>query len=343
MENRSTSVSVIIPCRNEKKFIGKCLDSVICQSYSVEKCEIFVVDGISEDKTAEIVSNYCKKYPFIYLLKNPKRITPISMNIGLKAAKGDVKIMVNAHSVLDKDFIHYNIEYLEKTGADAVGGKLNTINENNGLIARAIPLAADSVFGSGGNRYRSNTKEGFVNDTLPYCAYPQKTFVKFGLIDEELVRDQDEEFNYRILKNGGKIFFTPKIKSNLYIRPSLAKLWRQHYQYGYFKPLVSKKVGTLLTWRQLIPAIFVASLVVTLLFSFIFSKIILITFFVISIYLIADLSFSVIISLKEGLKYAIILSVIFPVLHISYGLGYIMGVIRFIILNKKVKYLPITR
>lgn len=197
-------VSIIISCRNEEEYIGECLESIIAQNYPKDKIEILVVDGLSVDRTREVVSQYAQENPVVKLLSNEKKVTPVAMNIGIKGAKGDIVILVNAHSILDRDFIKYNIEYCAKTGADAVGGMLNTINKDKTLFAQTIPLAADSMFGSGGKRYRSGNQEGWVKDTLPYCAYSKDIFEKIGYIDEELVRDQDEEFNYRILKNGGK-------------------------------------------------------------------------------------------------------------------------------------------
>jgi len=226
-------ISIIIPCRNEEKFIGKCLDSIVGQVYPKDKLELFVVDGMSTDKTREVVREYGQTYSFIAILENRMKVTPFAMNIGIRSSQGEVIILVNAHSILDKDFLKNNIEYLNKTHADAVGGMLNTINVGASIISKAIPLATDSIFGAGGRRYRSRIQEGFVKDTLPYCAYRKELFDKIGLIDEDLIRDQDEEFNYRILKNGGKIFFTPKIKSYLHVRPTLKKLWKQHFQYGY--------------------------------------------------------------------------------------------------------------
>ena len=348
MENKDFPfVSIVIPCRNEEKFISKCLDSIIAQDYPKDKIEVLVVDGRSTDRTKEVVEGYTQKYPFIRLLDNPKRITPVAMNIGIKGAKGDVVILVNAHSILDRDFLKYSTEYLKKTGADAVGGKLNTINDNSSLVAQAIPQAADSIFGAGGKRYRGREEEGWVKDTLPYCAYPKEIFEKIGLIDEELIRDQDEEFNYRLLKSGGKIFFTPKIKSYLHIRPSLRKLWKQHFQYGYFKVKVTQKTGAIFTLRQLIPAIFVSSLMFTGVLSF-FSKLFLCLFsLIVCSYLIANFGFSLAIAIKNGLKIFLVLPTVFFTLHFSYGLGYLKGIWDFLIykkhLKKKIKDIPLTR
>lgn len=340
-------ISIVISCRNEEKCIGKCFDSILSNDYPKDRLEVLAIDGQSEDKTRDIILNYTQKHQFIKLLHNPQKITPVAMNFGIKNAIGDIIILVNAHSMLDKKFLKYSVEYLEKTNADAVGGMLSTINENNSLISEAIPLAVDSIFGSGGRRYRSRTTAGYVNDTLPYCAYPKTTFDKYGYIDEELIRDQDEEFNYRIQKKGGKIFFTPQIKSYLWVRGSLNKVWKQHFQYGYFKPLVSQKVGATLTWRQLIPGIFVGSLIATGITSFVSQKILLILLTITCLYLLVNVIFSTLIAMQKGWKNFFALPIIFTTLHFSYGLGYLKGIGAFLILKihkkRKLKDMSLSR
>ena len=141
-DENSPFVSIVIPCRNEEKFIGKCLDSIIGNHFPQDRLEVLVVDGMSDDGTQDVISEYTCKYSCIKRLVNPDRITPRAMNIGVKSAKGDVVIFVNAHCILDKDFLKFSIEYLEKTGADAVGGTLRTINDAVTIMAQAIPLAA---------------------------------------------------------------------------------------------------------------------------------------------------------------------------------------------------------
>ena len=346
-KNNLSFVSIIIPCRNEEKFIGKCLDSIIAQDYPKDKLEVLIVDGMSEDKTREIIRKYIQKYSFVKILDNPKRITPTAMNIGIKKARGSMITLVNAHSILDKNFLRYSTEYLWKTGADAVGGRLNTIVDSFSIVAQAIPLAANSVFGAGGKRYRSRTKEGWIRDTLPYCVYHKNIFQKIGLLDEELIRGQDAEFNYRILKHNGKIYYTPKIQSYLHVRPTLKKLRKQHFQYGYFKPLVTQKSSVFLAWRQLIPGIFVGSLIVSLALSAIYRPFLWLFLLILGSYIIANLAFSLKISLKKGFKFFFVLPFVFATIHFSYGFGYLKGIWDFIILKKhkkkKIEDIPLTR
>ncbi|HOX29972.1 MAG TPA: glycosyltransferase family 2 protein [Candidatus Paceibacterota bacterium] len=338
-------LSVIIPCRNEEKFIAKCLDGLLAQDYPQDRLEIIVVDGMSGDRTRETVKRYREKFPFVKLLENEKRVTPSAMNIGIREAKGDAITMVNAHSILDREFLKYSAEYLEENSdADAVGGALKTINDEKNLIAQAIPLAADSLFGTGGNRYRTRVKEGFIDDTLPYCLYRKEVFKKIGYIDEELIRDQDEEFNYRLLKNGGKIFFSPKIKSFLHIRPSIRKLWRQHFQYGYWKVKVCQKVGIDFVQKQIVPALFVAGLGGSFILSFFWKPFFWLFGAVGGSYLAVNLLFSLFLAKKCGYKYFFVLPVVFFVLHVSYGSGFLKGMVDFILLDKKgIKDVSLTR
>lgn len=331
-------VSVIIPCRNEEKFISKCLDSIIANDWPKDELEVFVVDGASKDGTRVIVEKYAQRFPFIRLLNNVKKVTPSAMNIGIKASKGDIIIILNAHSFIANNFISKNVEYLTKIkDADCVGGMLNTVNENQRVISLAIPLATDSPFGTGGSRYRIRKDEGFIFDTVPYAAYRRIVFERIGLFDEELIRDQDEEFNYRLMKSGGKIYYTPLIKSYLYIRPDLKKLWRQHFQYGYWKIRVILKHKMSSSWRHIVPAMFVSGLVGSAI-SALFSTVgLYVLILVAGSYLLLTAFFSAKTSADKGWKYFFVLPLVFGTLHFSYGLGFMKGIFDFILLKKHLK------
>jgi len=331
-------VSIIIPCRNEEKFISKCLDSILNQDYPKEKLEILVVDGRSSDKTRKIIKKYQERYDLIKLLDNPGKVTPEAMNIGVKESNGEVIIFVNSHSILDKKFLKWNIYYLEKIkDIDAVGGKLQAITESDDIFVKAITFVSDSIFGSGGIRYRKKKKEGLVKDTLPYCVYRREVFSKIGLIDEELLRGQDAEFNLRLIKEGGRIYFTPKIKSYLHTRPSLLKLWKQQFQYGYFKVKIAQKLGIGLVFRQHIPAIFVFSSILSGILGIFFRPFFYLLLTILLAYLLLDIVFSLEIAFRKGLKYLLASMLSFLILHFSYGLGFLKGIFDFLILRKKVK------
>lgn len=330
-------VSIIIPSRNEEKLISKCLDAITEQDYPKDKIEILVIDGMSEDETRKIVKSYGKKYPFITLLDNPGKITPKAMNIGIKKSKGDVVIFVNAHSFLDKDFLRWSVYCLQRIkDTDAVGGKLKAVSEDK-ILSKTIGFVSDSVFGSGGTRYRQMTKEGFVRDTIPYCAYREEVFKRIGLIDEDLIRGNDAEFNLRLLKSGGKIYFSPEIKSYLYSRPSLRKFYKQQFQYGYFKVKIAQKLGWKSIFRQVIPGVFVLSLILSIIMSIFLRPFLFLFILILGIYFSINIFFSLQIGFKYGLKYFFPALFLFSLLHFSYGLGFLKGIFDFLFLNRKIK------
>ncbi len=337
VENQLPLVSIIIPCRNEEKYIGKCLASIIAQDYPKDKLEVLVVDGMSEDGTREVIKDYVLKNPYIKLLDNPKRIVPTALNIGVKNAQGDIILRMDAHNIYEKDYVGKCVTYLTKHDVDNVGGIWITLPGNETSIGKSIALALSHPFGVGNAYFRTGSKEPRYVDTVPFGCYKKEVFEKIGLFDEDLVRNQDDEFNLRLIKNGGKILLVPDIVSYYYARDSLEKLWKMYFQYGYFKPLVAQKIGAVFTWRQLIPAIFVGSLIFTGLLSFFSSYFLWLFLLIIGLYLSANLAFSFSIALKKGLKLLPALPISFATLHFSYGLGYLKGVWDFVVLRRHKK------
>ncbi len=343
----SKNISIIIPCRNEKNFIGMCLDSIIANDFPKDSVEVFVVDGISEDGTRDIIMDYAQKYPFIRLLDNPEKVTPVAMNRGIKEANGDYIMVLSSHSKVNNNFIKANVESLEENTADCVGGILITLPANDNLLAQVIAFVLSNPFGVGNSYFRIGFKDPKYVDTVPFGCYKKEVFRKIGLFDEDLVRNQDDEFNFRLNKNGGKVLLTPNIVSYYHARDSLLKLWKMYYQYGYFKPLVAKKLNAVLTWRQLTPACFIGSLITSIILSLIVQQLIWLPFLIMLLYLVTNLAFSFSIALNKGLKYIFLLPVAFATLHFSYGIGYLKGILDFIILNKnkhkKIEDVPLTR
>ena len=347
-KNNKLKISIIIPCRNEEKYIAKCLDSIIAQDYPIDNLEVLVVDGMSKDKTVQVTKSYNEQPLSIKILKNPKKITPCAFNLGIKYSKADIIMIMNAHSTYEKDYISKCVKYLDKYNADNIGGILITKPGAETVIGKVIALVLSHPFGVGNALFRIGIKKPQYVDTVPLGAYKREVFDKIGLFDEDLVRNQDDEFNLRLIKNGGKILLVPDIFSYRYTRDSLDKLWKMYFQYGYFKPLVAKKIGGILTWRQIIPASFIGSLILMLLLSF-FSKFSLwLFFFIIGLYTTVNFSISLIISIKKKeLRLLPYLMASFITLHFSYGFGYIKGVWDFIVfrkhLKKKIKDMPLTR
>lgn len=341
------TVSIIIPCRNEEKFIGKCLDSIIAQYYPKDKIEVLVVDGMSQEGTREIIEEYDRKYTFIHMLNNPQKIVPTALNIGIQHAKGEIIIRMDAHNVYQSDYISKCVKYLQEYNVDNVGGIWITLPGSDTIIAESIALALSHPFGVGNAYYRIGAKEPRYVDTVPFGCYKREVFERIGLFDEELIRNQDDEFNLRLIKNGGKVLLVPEIISYYYARESLSKLSKMYFQYGYFKPLVAQKVGAVLTWRQLIPVIFVGSLIIFGIFSLLLKPVTWLFLAIILSYLIVNIGFSLLVALKKGLKYLFVLPITFATLHFSYGIGYLKGIWDFIILKrhkrKKIEDVSLTR
>ncbi len=323
----TTNVSIICPIRNEVKYIAKCLDSIVHQDFPNEKMEILIIDGMSNDGTRKIIEEFMKKNKNIYLLDNPGQTVPFAMNIGIKRSKGKIIFRVDGHCFLENDFVRKCVELLQRVkNADCVGGPIKSVSEN--FIDKGISIAMSTPFGVGNVRFRYSQKEGYV-DTLAFGAYRREVFDRIGLFDEELVRNQDDELNLRLIKAGGKIFLSPEIKSYYFSRSSLKALWKQYFQYGLWKVRVIQKHKMPASWRHLIPGAFVLSLLCSFILSF-YMKIGLFVFIgILTFYFTISFVTSLVIASKKEVKYVLLLPVVFTVLHFSYGIGFLVGVIKF--------------
>jgi glycosyltransferase involved in cell wall biosynthesis len=339
-------VSVIIPCRNEEKFIEPCLETILTQDYPENEIEIIIVDGMSDDNTREIILDYAKKYPNITILNNNKKIVSTALNIGIRSSHGKIIMRMDAHCKYEHDYISNCIKYLNKYSADNVGGICLTLPGNQSNTGKSIALGISHPFGVGNSHFRIGVKEPKEVDTVPFGCYKREVFQKIGLFDEDLIRNQDDEFNLRLIINGGKIILVPEIISYYYARETLLKLWKMYYQYGYFKPLVARKIGGVLTMRQLIPAIFVFMLVVSGGLSLIAKSVLWIFLFVLISYITVNLSYSIALAYNKG-RMLLTLPLVFFTLHFGYGLGYLKGVLEFILLKKdkrkRIGDMPVTR
>jgi succinoglycan biosynthesis protein ExoA len=321
-------VTAIVAMRDEEAYIGKCLDSLAAQDCPSARLEVLVVDGRSTDRSREVVSARQVSMPHLRLLDNERRISPAAFNIGIREARGQVLIIISAHCFLAPDYVSSCVEYLNKTDADCVGGPIETIGETD--TARAIALAMSSPFGVGDALFRYSEREQYV-DTLAFGAYRRDVFERVGLFDEELVGSEDDEFNYRLRSHGGKLLLTPAIKSFYYGRGSFAALCRQYFRYGLGKVRVVARHPKLVRLRHFIPALFVASLVVSALLSLVSPWFALLLALIVGCYLVFSLWASVRIAASEGWRYLPFLPAAFACLHLSYGAGFILGVARFLV------------
>ncbi|MBU1679196.1 MAG: glycosyltransferase family 2 protein [Bacteroidetes bacterium] len=323
-------VSIIIPCRNEERFIGKCLDSIIANDYPEDKLEVLVVDGMSEDGTRVVIEKYAQQSTNIKLLNNLGKIVPTAMNLGIKKAKGDIIIRVDAHNIYPKDYISKTVYWLEKTNADNVGGIWVTLPATDTLKAKAIALSLSSPFGVGNSMFRIGVKEPTYVDTVPFGAYRKEVFDKVGLFNEKLVRNQDIEFNLRLKKAGGNILLVPDIISYYHARSNLKDLFKQNFWNGFWIIYSTRFAKLPFSIRHLVPFAFTSSLLGSFILFFLYQPFIYLFAFIISGYMIANIFSSSSISLKNGLKYFPFLIISFFTLHFSYGIGSICGIIRLV-------------
>src|SRR3954468_6233100 len=254
-------VSIIIPCRNEERYIAACLDSILASDYPAERVEILVADGQSNDGTRPILVRYAALHPKIVLLNNARGTTPAGLNVAIRAAAGEIVIRMDAHVLYPPDYIPRLVAALRESGADNVGGVLETVPADDTPTARAIAIGISHRFGVGNAHFRVGTRERREVDTVPFGCFRREGFARVGLFDEELIRNQDDEFNFRLITRGGRVLLLPNVHCRYFARRSLSQLAHMYYQYGYFKPLVARKVGRIMTVRQLIPATLVAALI----------------------------------------------------------------------------------
>jgi succinoglycan biosynthesis protein ExoA len=320
-------ISFILPIRNEENFIVKTIQSIFSQTIE-EDFEIIVADGMSNDGTREIIQELKRENPKIHLIDNPEKIVSTGFNRALNESKGDIIIRVDGHCEIAPDYIQKCLKCLEKINADCVGGATGHVA--SGLVGKSIKMAQSSFFGVGGVSFRKKVEKGEYVDTLAFGAYKREVFDQLGGYDEELVRNQDDEFNFRLIQNGWKIWLDPSIKSTYIQRNSFTDLFKQYFQYGFYKVRVVQKRRGIASWRHVVPGLFVLGLFTSLSIFFVYGN----NIPILSLCL-PYLSFSLFATIFELIKTpsnlisVMMLPITFFILHVSYGLGFLMGLIYF--------------
>jgi len=320
-------VSVLMPVRNEADFIRRSLGAVLEQDYPQELMEVIVIDGMSTDATREIVGEIAETDSRVRLLDNPKQIAPTALNIGTRESKGEIVIRVDGHCEIAKDYVSRCVEHLENGEADGVGGPIETIGE--GFVAKAIAIAMSSKFGVGGSAFRTIDDQNILVDTIAFPAYKKSVIETAGGYDEEMVRNQDDEYNFRLRKMGFKLLLASDVRSRYHSRATMGKVISQFAQYGFWKVRVLQKHPRQMSLRHFIPSIFVISLLVSLVSTF-FSPFGMILFGVVfGSHLLLNLSFSLSAASREGVSFLLLLPFTFLAIHLSYGIGMLTGFLRF--------------
>lgn len=329
-------VSAICPIYNEEKYIGRFLDSILRQNYPKTDMEILLVDGMSKDRTREVIRTYTEKLPFLKLVDNPQKTAPYAMNTGIKEAKGDIIVRLDVHAEYPEDYFAKLIDNLGKLeGAENIGGVCVTLPGGSSATSIAIAECMSNPFGMGNSYFRIGTDKVKRVDTVPFGCFRRSLFDRIGLYDTDMTRNQDDELNGRIVRNGGKIYLLPDVRIKYFARDTVAKVRKMFYQYGLYKPLVNKKVGMPVTIRQFCPVVFVLGLTLGLLLSIVFPALW-------SIYL-GSICLYAVIGFAEGCKSAkktgrmalvSLMPYVFLNIHLSYGYGYMIGLYKILFHRK---------
>lgn len=336
------TVSIICPIFNEEKFIEACIISILEQDYPKEAMEVIFVDGNSTDSSTDIILRYTKQYSFLKLLNNPERIVPYALNKGLAAATGEVIMRLDAHCTYPTNYISELVRYLYLLNADNVGGVWNTQPAKDTPICQAIAFASSHPFGVGGSMHKIGASKIMETDTVPFGCYKREIFEKTGPFDTDLVRNQDDEFNGRLLNLGGKIYLIPQVIINYTARDTICKMRKMYYQYGLYKPLVNKKLGAPATVRQFFPLLFLLGLIIGGIGSAFWPVVQHLYTTVLLLYLFIGI---VVGSMGAIRTHQPLLTLLMPYvffnIHMSYGIGYLVGI--FNVLSKKTAQVKPTR
>jgi len=318
-----------MPIRNEAEFIDRSLGAVLNQSYPHNRMEVLIADGMSTDGTRQIITKLAEQHPDICvsIIDNPGRIVPTGFNAALRCARGDVIVRVDGHCEIAPDYVAQCVAYLYRYKVAGVGGPLDTVGTT--LLSEVIAGAMSSPFGVGGSPFRTiKDREVFV-DTIAFPAYTRAAIELAGPLDEELVRNQDDEYNYRLRKLGARFLLAPNVRAKYYSRGSLRALFRQYFQYGFYKVRVLQKHPRQMRGRQFVPPVFTAFLLTGVVFAPISSAVRWVMGVVITLYGGANLLASWGIARRTSWQHMRFLPLVFFILHFSYGLGFLHGLWHF--------------
>jgi glycosyltransferase involved in cell wall biosynthesis len=324
MDANQISVSIIIPMRNEEKFVSKCLDSLLSQIQGRNNFEIFCIDGMSVDKTAEIIQQYARKDNRIRLIENPLKIVSAAMNLGIGQSRGDFIMIVGCHAEYAPDYIDKCLEVFKRTGADQVGGYFTTLPSKDTAVGRAIAAVTSSRFGVGsGQRVTGPEREANVT---AFGGFRRDVFDRFGLYDERLVRNQDIELFNRIHRNGGKIIISPKIRIKYYNRSTFSGLANQAFLNGLWNPYTVWLTHGGMNLKHFVPLIFLLSIIMLCLAGFLWWP----AWVVLGCELLAYITIAWVNAFRlagEARTSTVLIFLAFVQLHFIYGIGSLWGVL----------------
>lgn len=326
------TVSIVVPCRNEKDHIEVCVRLLLAQESPPGGFEVIVADGMSDDGTRKILKRLVEEDSRLRMVDNPGRIVSTGLNAAIRESRGKVIIRMDAHTEYAPDYVRQCLAVLLETGADNVGGPART--KSTTYVQSAICAAYHSPFSVGGALFHNIDYEGYL-DTVTYGCWPREVFDRIGMFDEELVRNQDDEFNLRLTRAGGRIWQSPRIRSWYRPRGSLTALFRQYTQYGYWKVRVIQKHRIPASVRHLVPGCFVFLLITLPLASLWWPFAAWCWLGLVGTYSACNLAASFVTAARQGWTLLPLLPLAFACYHLSYGYGFLRGIWDFIILRRE--------
>jgi succinoglycan biosynthesis protein ExoA len=335
-------VSIVLPCRNEAGHIEACLQTILAQDPPEGGMEIIAADGMSTDGTREYLEQLAGVHPQLRVLNNPGRIVSTGLNAAIRAARGEVIVRMDAHTRYAADYVKQCLAVMEETGADNVGGPMQTRADT--FLEKAISAVFHSALAVGGARSHQPDNEGFV-DTVIYGCWKKSVFDRVGLFDEELVRNQDDEHNLRLVRSGGRIYQSPRIRSWYHVRGSLTALFRQYMQYGYWKVLVIRKHQAPASIRHVVPGAFVGSLCILAVLGMFWTPVFWAVAGLTLSYALAALVLSLIIAARTNWTLLPALPGVVWCFHFGYGYGFLRGIFDFVVLHNapQTQFVQLTR
>lgn len=322
-----SKVSVIVPCRNEAPFISACLDSILGNDYPKDRLEILVVDGMSEDSTRSIVKTYDRTHAVIRVLDNPKKHVTAAVNVGVKAAKGEViMIMGGAHAIYTPNYISNCVRCLQAYNVENVGGVIVATPADETLVAKGIALALSHPFGAGNSYFRIGSKQPRWVDTVFGGCYRREIFEKLGLWNEDLSRGSDMDFHIRLKQAGGRTLLVPDIVAYYYPKSTLTAFAEHNFDDGFWAFYPLKFGKKIFSWRHIVPLAFLVSLVVSGVLAPFLQTFQEIFVGIGGMYLVTNLAASFHVALREhSWSYLVVLPAAFAVRHLAYGAGALVG------------------
>ena len=329
--SEGTTVSIVIPCLNEERFIANCLDSILANDFPRHQMEVLVIDGGSEDRTRSIVDRYLVQHSVIRRIDNPRAITPVAFNLGITHSRGDLVMLMSAHATLASDAIRKCVEYSSLYGADNVGGIWKIYPRGQSGFDRAACFALAHRFGVGGALYRiPGQRQPRWVDTAAYGCYKRAVFDRIGMFNERLVHSQDIEFNLRLMRSGGRTLLAPDVVIRYFARTNFTSFFKHNFNNGVWVILPFLYSAAMpIRGRHLVPLIFVSSLVVLVALGAFGSLAWWLLTSVLLTYAICSVSAACqIASAQKDLRQLALMPIAFASLHVSYGLGSLWGLAK---------------